>query len=313
MALVRFEPSRSRYAADDPPVRTGFDPDGPWQMVPYKGERFLHLHLAGVKSWSVESVNPSIATVSAVEQYGGVDQNQNNVCRVKGLRHGRTFLIVRGPKREELGRIEIEVKHRLKRFIRFFLVSDNAGHQTSFTKDDTEAWTKFINEEVFRPQINVDFQYLMTGRITIPEDLGDRIDFSSLSPMPHVGRDGEANRIWHMITGSPAMLHPEVLNVFCVWDFESPSSGEGDLAAFVASKTRVTVDEMQKSGVNYNMCMLKENVAFPLYKEVLAHEAGHFLNRYPGHTDGEEDLMAPGSGGLLLRKSDARKMNPTAV
>ena len=190
MALVRFEPSRSRYAADDPPVRTGFDPDGPWQMVPYKGERFLHLHLAGVKSWSVESVNPSIATVSAVEQYGGVDQNQNNVCRVKGLRHGRTFLIVRGPKREELGRIEIEVKHRLKRFIRFFLVSDNAGHQTSFTKDDTEAWTKFINEEVFRPQINVDFQHLMTGRITIPEDLGDRIDFSSLSPMPHVGRDG---------------------------------------------------------------------------------------------------------------------------
>lgn len=108
MPLVRFEPSRARYSPDDPPVLSGFDPDGPWQMVPYKGERFLHLSLAGIESWSVESVNPSIVTVSSVEQQGGVDPNQNNVCRLKGLHHGRTFLIARGPKREQLAKIEIE-------------------------------------------------------------------------------------------------------------------------------------------------------------------------------------------------------------
>jgi len=310
MALVRFEPSFRRYFPENQPVRIGFDPDGPWQMVPYKGERFLHLHVAGVKSWSVESVNPFIATVSAVEQEGGVDQNQYNVCRLRGLHQGRTSLIARGPKREELAKIEIEVKHRLKRFIRFFLVSDKAGHKTTFTEDDTKAWTKFINEEVFGPQINVEFQYLMTGRITIPEDLGERIDFSSIGDMPYVRRDGEAGRIWHMITDS-SMRQAEVFNVFCVWDFVSQNEDGKDLAAFVASKSRVTVDEMQKSGVNYNMCMLKENTAYPLYKQVLAHEAGHFLNRYPGHVEGEEELMAPGSGGLVLRKAEAKRMNPS--
>lgn len=311
MALIRFEPSHPRFCPGSQPVRVGFDPNGPWQMVPYQGTRFLHLSVAGVESWSVESANPVIASVSRVDQPGGVDQVLNNVVRVDGLHHGRTFLIARGPKRQQLGRIEIEVKHQLKRFIRFFLVSDNAGHTTSFTDADTKEWTDFINDEVFTPQVNAYFQHLSTESIKINEDIGDPIDFASIGLTPFVKREGDAGRIWHIITDS-GMLQPEVFNVFCLWDFVNESIEGKNHAAFVAAKVCTTAEEMVNSGVNYNMCMLKENIRDQsAFKSILAHEAGHFLNRLPAHTEGEELLMTPGAGGLLLRKSDAMSMNPT--
>lgn len=311
MSTVKFEPSFARYSPEDRPVRVGFDPAGPWQMVPYKGSRYLRATPLGVTSWTVESVSPFIAGVSRVSQPAGRGGQTGEVYQVDGLHQGRTFLIARGPKREQLGRIEVEVKHRRKLFIRFFLVSDCAGHHTTFTEDDTKAWTKFINESVFEPQVNVHFEYLSTSRITINEDLGERINFASIGMMPFVRRDGdEANRVWHLITDS-GMLNPNVFNVFCVWDFANQSIEGKDHAAFVASKVHVTANEMEKSGVNYNMCMLKEEVpGHAFYRYVLAHEAGHYLNRMPFHTERDELLMTPGTGGTQLLKSDAARMNP---
>jgi hypothetical protein len=311
MAIISFEPSFPRFDPEIRPTHNGFDPDGPWQMVPYRDSRYLHLNLVGVKDWSVEPVNPYIVSVSRVAQPAGVDPVRNNVCEVVGLHPGRTSLIARGPKGEQLGKLEVEVKTQRKLFIRFFLVSDNAGHKTTFSEKDTKAWTEFLNDEVFGPQVNVRFQYLSTGPVTIYEDLGDRIDFSAIGMMPYVKRnDGEASRIWHMITDA-GMLHPEVFNVFCVWDFLNRSMDGQDHAAFVASKVRITADEMEKFGVNYNMCMLRENVpGHGFYDVVLAHEAGHYLNRLPFHTTGDGLLMTPGGAGIRLQKADARRMNP---
>lgn len=312
MAIIRFVPNLHKYRPPDVPVPlNGFDPDGPWQMVPYKGTRYFHLEVIGVSSWSVKSDNPSIATVSRVQQYGGVDQDQNNVYQVDGLHKGSTFLVARGPNKEQLGRIEIEVKLQRKLFIRFFLVSDNAGHKTTFTDADTKSWTEFINDKVFEPQINVRFQYLSTGNIKINEDLGDRIDFEAIGDMPFVRREGKAGRVWHEITDA-GMYDAHVFNVFCVWDFINNSTIEGaENVAFVSSKFHITADEMEKSGVTYNMCMLKQKISERSYfKYVLAHEVGHYLNRLPFHTEKEELLMTPGTAGIVLLKGDARRMNP---
>jgi hypothetical protein len=300
MGSIRFESSYPRYNPSDQPRLIGFDADGPYQMVPYRGYRHLHLSVVGVNGWSVESENSSIAGIS--------DRDRNNVFKVNGLSPGRTFLTAKGPKREEVARIEIEVKLERKPFIRFFLVSDNAGHKTTFTEKDTKSWTEFINEKVFGPQINVRFQYLSTTQIRINENLGDRINLANLGLMPYVKRDDkrEAAVIWHKITDA-GMLHPNVFNVFCVWDFEAKSEAGQDAAAFVHSKVRVTLEQAEKLGANNNMCILKENtIAHGL---VLAHEAGHYLKG--DHTEADGQLMNPGGAGLFLPKADAKTMNPT--
>src|SRR5215207_3831248 len=46
---------------------------------------------------------------------------------------------------------------------------------------------------------------------------------ASLRMRPMVQSAGGAGRIWHMITDA-GMLHAEVFNVFCVWDFNSQSN-----------------------------------------------------------------------------------------
>jgi hypothetical protein len=312
MALARFEPSNRRYFPDNQPFRVGFDPDGPWQMVPYRGDRHLHLAVTGVDGWTVESVNPNIAEVERIVQEGGVDQDKNNVFRVGGLHPGRAFVVARGPRRELLAKIEIEVKLRLKRFIKFVFVSDNAGHRTTISEKDTREWTQFINEKVFEPQINVHFEYLGTGKIRINQDLGDRIDFASIGDMPFVKRDDAAGRIWHEITDA-GTFNAACFNVFCVWDFVNPSNEGDENVAFVSSKDRITAAEMETSGQNFNMCMFREKVDGDWYhKYVLAHEAGHYLNRMPFHTTRDDQLMTPGTAGTFLGKADAAKMNPTA-
>jgi hypothetical protein len=195
-------------------------------------------------------------------------------------------------------------------------VSDKGGHKTSFTEKDTKDWLDFANDQVFQPQINVRFKYLRTKPITVYEDLGNKINFRSIGLLPYVKRDDEAGRIWHNITDF-GMLEPQVFNVFCVWDFDNDSDEGQGLAAFVAWKVRITADEMVKSGANYNMCMLKENNMADYegsgccHKYVFAHEAGHYLARFPYHTSQDGLLMTPGDLGRRLLKFDADKMNPT--
>ncbi len=313
MGLIRFESSFPRYSPGvGQPRANGFDPDGTYQMVPYGGERFLHVEAIGVEGWSLKVINSSLVSVSAVPQGRGNDERKFNVFRVKGLHPGSAFIIARGPDREELARIEIEVKLQRKLFIRFLLVSDKAGHHTTFSEKDTAAWTKFINETVFEPQVNVHFRHLSTERITIYEDLGDSINFEAIGLMPFIKRgDGEASRIWHLITDPHGMLDPHVFNVFCVWDFRNKSDGGDDNAAFVSSNAPVTAAEMEKSGVNFNMCMFRQKGSKDsYYKFVLSHEAGHYLNRIPFHTSEDELLMTPGTAGILLRKPDVKRMNP---
>jgi len=309
MANIIFKPSLVKYDPDVEPARVGFDADGPWQMVPHNDNRYLHLKVIGTKSWSLESLNDSIAAVEEVTR-AGLDRVDHNVYAIRGVSPGQTALVAKGPKGEPLGRIEIVVKKLLKKSIRFFFVSDKAGHKTTFTDKDTREWTKFINEKVFQPQINVQFEYVSSEPIKLDQDLGDRIDFAAIGDMPYVKREGKAGETWHRIVDA-GKIKSDVFNVFCVWDFVNHSNEGPENVAFVAARERLTHEQMAKSGVNYNVCMFRQKASEEWYfKYMLAHEAGHYLNRMPTHTTGDDQLMTLGTAGTSLNKADAARMNP---
>jgi hypothetical protein len=128
MALVLFLPKPPKFSPDFDPTLNGFDESVPLQIVPYKGSRYITPLVIGAGTWSIESLNPHIATVSLADETAD-DPTLKNVYRIDGLRHGKTFLIVRGQvfggvKRVQLGRLEVEVKWQKSPFVQFFLVSD---------------------------------------------------------------------------------------------------------------------------------------------------------------------------------------------
>jgi hypothetical protein len=298
-----------KYDPDIEPSRVGFDADGPWQMVPHKGDRHVHLKVTGTKIWSLEPVKDNIVTVQEVTR-AGLDKVDHNVYAIHGDNLGQTALVAKGPKGEQLARLEVVVKKPLKKSIRFFFVSDKTGRHTTFSDKDTREWTKFINENVFEPQINVQFDYVSSEAIKVDLDLEDRIDFAAIGDMPFVKREGKAGENWHRIVDA-GKIKSDVFNVFCVWDFVNPSNEGKENVAFVAGRERITAAEMEKSGVNYNVCMFRQKVKDSWYlKYVLAHEAGHYLNRMPTHTSGDDQLMTPGTAGTALNKADAARMNP---
>jgi hypothetical protein len=309
MGSIVFRPSLRKYDPDIEPPRVGFDPDGPWQMVPHKGERYLHLKVTEIKDWSLESLDENVATIEEVTRVG-LDRTDHNVYAVRGANLGKTALIAKGPKGEQRQRIEIVVKKQITKSVKFYVVTDKTGRKATFTDKDTKAWTEFMNTEVFEPQINVHFDYVDTVPIKVDVDLGDRIDFKAIGDMPFVKREGKAGENWHSIVDA-GKVKSDVFNVFCVWDFENYETEGGETVAFVASRDRITSDQMAKSGQNYNICMFRQKASKDWYfKYVLAHEAGHYLNRMPAHTSGKDQLMTPGAAGSVLDKGDAARMNP---
>src|SRR5262245_66133407 len=88
MGNILFRPSNVKYDPDIEPARVGFDPDGPWQMVPHKGERHLHLKVTGIDGWSLESLDENVATVEEVTR-AGLDRDRKSVGEGKGGSGGR--------------------------------------------------------------------------------------------------------------------------------------------------------------------------------------------------------------------------------
>src|SRR5262249_57054935 len=112
-------------------------------------------------------------------------------------------------------------------------------------------------KEVFEPQINVHFDYVDTVPIKVDVDLGDRIDFKAIGDMPFVKREGKAGENFHSIVDA-GKIKSDVFNVFLLWDIINYSNEGPENVAFVASRERITADQMEKSGQNYNICMFKQ-------------------------------------------------------
>ena len=308
MGLVRFETlpdfNDGDYGFDDT------DPRGPWQMVPLGGPKYLRLKVVGTTVASIESDNPGIASVTSAEKEIGY----KSVYRFDGKAKGPASIYVRGSQREVLARLQIEVKSLRNPFVQFFLVSDKTGRRTTTTMKDVWTWMEIANRMIFSPQINVTFTLKSVQDVKVDMDLGDPIDFGSIGMMPFVEKVTPAEKKWHAITDRGA-LGRGVFNVFCVWDFVHSSDSE-QFDAFVASKTRITAEEMERSGANYNMCIIKDKAGGGIVPEwmVYAHEAGHYLEGFPFHYEGRKGFypLMRGDGllGARLLRRDAEKMNP---
>jgi hypothetical protein len=308
MGFVRFETlpdfNDGDYGFDDTDSR------GAWQMVPLGGAKYLRLKVVGASVASIESDNTGIASVKSAEKEIGY----KNVYRINGKAKGPASIYVRGSQREVLARLQVEVKTPRNPFVQFFLVSDKKGRKTTTTMQDVWSWMERANRMIFWPQINVTFVLKSVQDVKVDMDLGDPIDFGSIGMMPFVKKVTPEEKRWHAITERGA-LGREVFNVFCVWNFIH-SRGEEQFDAFVASKTPITAQEMEKSGANYNMCIIKDKAGNGIVPEwmVYAHEAGHYLEGFPFHYEGRKGFypLMRGDGliGARLLRRDADKMNP---
>jgi hypothetical protein len=288
----------------------GFDPtvNPPWQMVPFEGFRWVSVFVTGESNWTVQSLNPRIATVTP---YGEKGTRYSDTFRIDGKERGSTFIVVKDSKGQELGRLEVGVKRMRSPTIKFFLVKDKAGHKTSMSAKDVKDWLEYANWLLWY-QINVRFVLDSVREITINEDLGDPIDFIDPGMMPFVPHRNEGDRKWHAITDHGDVAHG-TLNVFCLWDFIYSKSTE-QFDGMTQSKVRITADEMAHSGANLNMSIIKDNFDWPDHGRVLAHEAGHYLEGMPFHYDPSNGPIRPlmrGDGiiGERLLKRDANAMN----
>jgi hypothetical protein len=63
MALVLFlSKPPDTFSPEFNPELNGLDDTVPSQMVPYKGSRFIAPYVIGAGTWTIESLNPHIAT-----------------------------------------------------------------------------------------------------------------------------------------------------------------------------------------------------------------------------------------------------------
>src|SRR5262249_9986543 len=138
---------------------------------------------------------------------------------------------------------------------------------------------------------------------------------SSLTPF--VGRETPEEKRWHAITDY-GDISRDVFNVFSVWDFIH-TGDDHQFEAYVQCKTRISNDEMVKSGSNFNMCMMKDKKKILTGPAgIFAHEAGHYLEGYVNHYRAgsgsnmlnlDKLMREAGPHGWRLTKRDAEAMN----
>jgi hypothetical protein len=263
------------------PYFDGLDLSGqrPWQMVPFDGEKFL-LVVDGPPIGTIKSTDRSVVEAAVVPS-----RFQEPCVCVRGKSLGQARIIFNDKAGKEIGVLDVRVFPKIKRGVRFFLVSDNARHHTTVVDAKVYGWVKDTNHLILGPQANVFFEVKSVKRHQVHHDLGSPIkfaDFTIYVPQSH--------KNWHDIT-DPGDVDAKIFNVFCVWDF---TTSEG-WAAFVAAKSRVTYQNMAAVGANANMCIMKDKVAYLSPEGIFAHEAVHYLSRLRvDHSEEKGRLMGDG-------------------
>jgi hypothetical protein len=310
MAIAQFEPLLGEY--------DGFDKEAVpnYLMVPHQGMKYLHLRTMGTEVAGVESTNPAVVSVKRTDELPRKYPQARRVYEFTGKAKGQAQVVVRGPRRDVLARLDVGVKALNSPSVQFFFVRDAKGRRTSTAANDVEEMLAGGNK-ILVPQVNVKFALKAVREITVNRDLGDPIRFA-FREIPFIKRETEEEENWHAITDF-GDLSREVFNVFCLWSFVNRGSHE-QFDAYCMSKTPITASEMARSGANVNMCVMKGSVHFK--KEDLgrlfAHEAGHYLTKFPSHyhaKDGDKEvnqdkLMRDANPGLRLTKGDVEAMNP---
>jgi hypothetical protein len=264
-----------------------------WQMVPVGGVRYMILRDgAGL---TVTSSNPGRATVTEVNladlPAAGRRPTEagDRFFRINGAGAGNTQLRAANASGSTVKRLLLGVKNRKTVNITFNFVRDNAGHQTTRNTANTEGWVRTINW-IYRGQTNIRIRLKLNRNVTVAQDLGTVVRFTS-----HLPGVAAAEHEWAVVTatGDPGAD----MNFFFVWEYEQDGTPHADST---------------DAGTLTNNCIFEDNAGRQV-AETMAHEIGHFLGCGDHYIVARKRELMYGitdTRGIHIPKEDADIMNP---
>jgi hypothetical protein len=237
-----------------------------FQMVPDSGRRWVALHDGA--GMTVTSSTPSICTVTEIREAdvprdddratgAGAAAAGDRFFRLEGNSRGMcTITAAGGPTLPVV--LEVHVKGRFTQRVKFFSVSDNAGHHSTRPLAVVGQWIPTLNY-IFGKQANIRFvRHGSLERITIPRNLGNPIQLPGAGGL---GPDATAIANEGDITAD--------LNVFFVWELRRAPAGDSTEA------TTQMIGSAHLAGATGNI-LIEDNVD-GRDDLALAHEIGHHL------------------------------------
>ncbi len=274
----------------------GFDKDQTpkWQMIPVGADRFVILRDGAALTLS--AADPAIATVAEIKRadlpagdLAEVIQATDRLFKIHALKWGITTIDAKNALGASVVKLEVDTKNKKTVRITFNFVKDNAGHSTKRAPAAVAEWVKGINW-IYERQVNVQIVKKTARWVTVPQNLGRVVRFSS-----HLPGVPAAQHEWAAVTALGEATAD--MNFFFVWEYEQDNTPFTD---------------QTDAGTLTNNCIFEDKAGKQM-GETLAHEIGHYLGR-PDHYDAARThhLMhgITDARGIHIPKPDANGMNP---
>lgn len=271
-----------------------------FQMVPNNGSRWIALHDGA--EWTVDSSPSSVCSVTEVRE-ADLPRDDERATGASAAVAGDRFFRLDG-KANGVGVIsatkipyipvslDVAVKDKLIQRVRFYSVSDNAGHHSTRPLAIVGEWFPVLNY-IFKRQANIEFvRHGTLGRLSIAQNLGNPIQ---LNPAGGLGANATVIADQGDTTAD--------LNVFFVWELRRAASGDSTEA------TTRTIGSAH-AGAGPGAILIEDDVG-GRDDLALAHEIGHHLGL--SHNNGSAiNLMFDTSPlqGFSLSKAEVNIANP---
>ena len=264
-----------------------------WQHVPRRRNRYVLLRDgAGL---TVAVTNAHRATVTEVDLASLSVKGRrptkagDRFFKIYGRAAGATRIRAKNAAGHTVVSLELGVKNKKTVNITFNFVRDNAGHSTTRSTADVRQWIRSLNW-IYRGQANIRINQKLNRTVTVPQNLGTVVRFSS-----HLPGVPAAAHEWSAVTavGNPAAD----MNFFFVWEYEQDGTPHADSA---------------DAGTLTNNCIFEDNAGSQV-AETLAHEIGHYLGCDDQYIVARKRELMYGitdTRGIHLPKQDVNVMNP---
>ena len=209
-------------------------------------------------------------------------QPTDKIFKLTGVAHGSAKLQAkRGT--DSVVELEVDVKNKITVRTTFNFVHDNAGHRTNRAAASAVGWVNSMNY-VYNGQANIFITLLHTRVVTVQQDLGPQVMWSSTAP-------NEWDTVVALGDSGADM------NYFLVWEYEQDNTPEVDDtdAGTLGSNTIFEDNAGREIGVT------------------MAHEMGHHLGRDDIYDAAQKHFLMYGitdQRGVHLAKEDVNVMNP---
>lgn len=260
-----------------------------WQMVPRGWPRTVVVRGAG--ALIPELIPAGIARLT----YRRVGRDHH--LTIKGLKEGKGYIRF-VPNAGFVGPVpnsdmlEISVKTEVKIRTAFHYVKDNAGHATTRRQADLDNLIRGVNR-ILDFQANVRMYKKSTRTITVPQNLGATVRFSS-----HLPAVAAAEHEWDDVTAFADAAAD--FNVFFVWSYEQDNTP-------AVNNTRAGTLAGEKN------CLMQDAINGS-HAETLAHETIH-LRGIGAHSGTNTHLIASGAvrTGQVISRDQANRINPSGT